>query len=64
MENIMMKSVTVFSFFITLLSGTVFAGSTAPAGNRTEQELTGAGWTVWLDKNAAYQNDIVYPEFF
>ncbi len=64
MENIMMKFVTVFSVLIILLWGIVFAGSTGPAGNRTEQELTGAGWYAWLDKNASWQNDVVHPDSF
>ncbi len=42
-------------------AGSSFAASTAAAGTRVQTELSGAGWTAWLDKSASWQNDSVYP---
>jgi hypothetical protein len=45
-----------------LLSSSIsFGASTAPAGTRAQTELSGTGWTAWLDKSASWQNDSLRP---
>lgn len=64
MKSITLKIISIFGVLPGLFAWSALAASTGPAGNRTEQELTGAGWYAWLDKNASWQNDVVYPDSF
>ena len=64
MRSFACNTTLIFGIFTAMFAGNVFAVSTSPAGTRQEQELTGAGWYLWLDKSATYQNDQVYPASF
>jgi beta-galactosidase len=55
------KFCIVCSVVLLLSAHVVFAASTAPAGTRQQTDLSGTGWTVWLDKGASWQNDSAYP---
>jgi beta-galactosidase len=62
-----MKTIAVgmYHFYLVALlllsATTAFAASTAPAGTRQQTDLSGTGWTAWLDKSASWQNDSAYP---
>jgi len=43
---------------LALLAG---CGEDAPAGGRIELDLSGPGWTLWLDDEAAWADDLLHP---
>src|ERR1035438_5077133 len=48
-------------FFILILVGLTALGISAKAGqSRVEMDLSGAGWKLWQDKDAKWENDELY----
>lgn len=51
-----MKKYSLLAFFFFLL----FVVSVHAGGGRYTMPLTGGGWSLWLDKEASWQNDRLY----